>query len=435
MIEPRPYQIAGRDRARDAYRSGKRRVLLVAPTGAGKTILFCMIVFGHLAKGGRVLVVVHRRELIKQTVRKVIEAGIGRVGVVAAGWPSDPDAPVQVASIQTLVARGSLPEASLVVFDEAHHYVAEEWGLVAQQYATAKIVGVTATPERGDGTPLGDLFDVLIPIVSVKQLTRLDFLVPCKVIAPPKRLKRNGIPPLEAYEKYARGRKAVVFAASVRQAYELAEEFSAAGYPAACIEADTPTDERDATLERFDHGDLLVLCNCYVLTEGWDCTSVDTCILARGCSHPGMFLRIVGRVLRIHPGKTEAILLDLRGAVHAHGLPDDDRVFSLEGKPISGGDAPIKVCPECSAVIPLGCVTCPYCHAIVGERDAGDGNGERHELTTITRQERERLFFVEHLQIANDRGYRPGWVAHRFQEKFGHFPAALWRELVGRRAA
>jgi superfamily II DNA or RNA helicase len=436
MIDPRSYQVAGRDLLRAAFADGNRRVVGVAPTGAGKTILFCKIVLGHIAKPGRrVLAVVHRRELIKQTVRKMREAGIERVGVIAAGWASDPDALVQVPSVQTLLAREQRPEGvTLIVLDEAHHYVAETWGTIVASYPDAKIIGVTATPERGDGTPLGDLFEALVPIVSVGELTRLGFLVPCEVIAPPKRLRHNAQSPLDAYTKHAPGRQAVVFASSVEEAHALAQEFSAAGFPAACVEADTPAANRDSILERFERGELRVLCNVFVLTEGWDCPSVEVCILARGCSATGTYLQMVGRVLRPAPGKSSALLIDLRGAVHEHGLPEEDRAFSLEGRAISGGDAPVKTCPECERTIPLPARTCPNC----GTAQAGAMRGEpieRHELTRAQRREQERGDFVEQLEAARQRGYKPGWAAHRFVERYGRFPAALWRELVGRRAA
>jgi superfamily II DNA or RNA helicase len=341
---------------------------------------------------------------------------------------------VQVASIQTLIGREVLPEASLVVIDEAHHFVAAEWGRVAQHYSTAKIVGVTATPERGDGTPLGDLFAELVPIVGVKELIDLGFLVPCDVVAPPKKTRCNSQTPLDAYLKHAAGRKAVVFAASVAEAYALAKEFTAAGHAAACVEGETPADDRDAILERFELGELQVVTNVYCLTEGWDCPSVEVCIVARGCSATGTWLQMIGRVLRPSPGKSTAIVIDLRGAVHEHGLPDDDRVFSLDGRAISVGEAPVKTCPECEHVIPLSARVCPNC----GNESAGsdrEDDGERHDLIKISKKDRERGYFLEQLDLAHRRGYRPGWAAHRFQEKFKRFPAALWRELVGRGAA
>ena len=436
MIEPRPYQTSGLDLARAQFKAGKRRVLIVAPTGAGKTIIFSLIVLGHLAKGGRVLVVVHRRELIRQTLAKMIAAGVERVGVIAAGWPADPDAPVQVASIQTLLARdAALPPATLVVFDECHHFVAEQWGTVGAHYASAKIVGVTATPERGDGTPLGDLFDVLVPLVSVRELTDLGFLVPCSVIAPPTKTKKNSAHPVDAYEKHAKGRKAVVFAASVEAAYALAEQFTAKGYPAACVEGDTPADERDAILDRFARGELQILTNVLCLTEGWDCPSVSCAILARGCSATGTFLQMVGRVLRPSPetGKVDALVLDLRGVVHDHGLPDQGRTFSLEGRAISGGDAPVRTCPECEHVIPLCSRACPECGAALSTSDKGLDVAPM-KLGRISKANLERAYWDEQIAIARARGYRLGWVAHRWQEKFGRFPAKFWRE-ASRRAA
>ncbi len=300
MISLRPHQTTGIKLARERYREGHRSVLLVAPCGAGKTLIFCWVARSAVERGGRVLVVVHRRELVKQTVAKMRLSGLGRVGIIAAGEPSDPDAPVQVASICTLLARvkrssgglfvgDGLPDATLVVPDEAHHYVSDEWSLIKDRYAAAKILGVTATPERGDGRALGDLFDVLVPVASVKELIAAGYLVPCDVIAPPKKMKRNHEDPVDAYVKHGGGRKAVVFASSVKAAYELAGRFTMAGFPAACIEGEMDAGARDIALDRFARGELRVLVNVFVLTEGWDCLDEETEILTadgwRGIGH------------------------------------------------------------------------------------------------------------------------------------------------------
>jgi superfamily II DNA or RNA helicase len=404
------------------------------------TILFCWIAASHVERGGRVLVIVHRRELVTQTVNKMRDAGLARVGVIAAGSRSDPDAPVQIASVQTLIARqkragsllgdDALPPATLVILDEAHHYVAETWGSVATHYADAKILGVTATPERGDGTPLGDLFDTLVPLASVRELVDAGFLVPCDVIGPPRKTRSLSEDPVDAYAKHGGGRKAVVFASSVKDAYELAGRFTMAGFPSACVEGDMAADTRDSTLTRFATGELRVVVNVFVLTEGWDCPSVEVCILARGCSATGTFLQMIGRVLRPSPEtqKTRALLIDLRGAVHAHDMPDADREYSLEGKGISeGGEAPLKTCKACLVLVPLSVRVCPACGA---EFPKSTWLEEKLGLSKIERADVERTFFVDSLEAAQMRGYKPGWAVHRFVKKFGRFPAKLWKELV-----
>lgn len=434
----RPYQARALDLAREHFRRGARRVLLVAPTGAGKTVIFSAIARAHAERGGRVLVFVHRDELLTQSVEKLRAEGL-HVGEIAAGRPRDPGAPVQVASIGTVLAmhkRGeALPGASLVVLDEAHHYVADTWGAIAASYVDAKIVGVTATPERGDGTPLGDLFDVLVPVASVRELTELGYLVPCEVRAPKRKRRTLSQDPVDAYREHATGRRAVVFAASVAASQDLAARFVAAGIAAAHIDGTTPVAERRDTLTRFERGELSVLTNVFVLTEGWDCPPVDTCILARGFTHAGTYLQAVGRVLRPSPGKTRAIVLDLRGAAVTHGLPDAERVYSLEGRGI--GLAPTKECIECGADVPLAAPECPECgHVFPPGLGAELGAMEPEEaLRTLTQETIERAYWAEMVATAAARGFRPGWAVHRFAERFGRRPWKLWRETYGRNAA
>ena len=322
----------------------------------------------------------------------------------------------------------SSPPASLLVFDEAHHFVAEQWGTIAAQYTDARIIGVTATPERSDGAPLGDLFDELVVVASVRELTDQSFLVPCSVIAPPKKRKTNAQSPLAAYREHAFGRPGVIFCASVKEARDVADQFTADGIASACVDGETDETVRADRLAAFERREISVLTNCFVLTEGWDAPIAEVCILARGCSSVGTFLQMVGRVLRPAPGKTDALLIDLRGVVHTHGLPDEERTFSLDGKPIGRG--PTKKCHACETKIPLAAMVCPLCgeecppaRSLMGRFEAGE------PLSRIDRAAIERAFWDEQIAEARRRGFKLGWAVHRFTEKFGRFPAKLWREL------
>jgi len=430
----RPYQVRGLDEARAHYRRGVRRVLLVAPTGAGKTVMFCSMVSRHLERGGRVLLIVHRRELLTQAVARLRREGIERVGVILAGSERDREAPVQVASIGTLLAmvrRGEpLPSASLLVLDEAHHYVAEAWGEIAGQYRDAYVIGVTATPERADGTPLGDLFDALVTVASVRELTDLGYLVPCKVIAPRRRRRDRAWPVVDAYREHAGDRPTVIFSRSVDAARDLATTLRSRGVAAAAIDGETPADERESILARFAAGEVRVLTNCYVLTEGWDCPRAEVCILDRGCTSVATYLQIVGRILRPSPdtGKTSALLVDLYGAVHDHGLPDADRTYSLAGRAISHGDAPTRECPDCGATILLALRQCPHCGAELASAVRAPEPPEA--LVTISRAQLERSYWDELVATARERGYRLGWCVHRWRERYHRFPRALWRETT-----
>lgn len=449
----RPYQARGIAEARAAYRAGKRAILLVAPTGSGKTRMFSELVVGAVSKGGTALVLAHRDELVVQAQRAIMAEGIEHVGIIAQGYRRQ-HAPVQVASVQTLLAQArkgrDMPQATIVVPDEAHHYAADEWRVVLDGIRTPKgerplVIGTTATPERGDGRPMGDMFDCLIEVSSVRELQELGVLVPCITYRPETKTKALAREPVDAYRVAGWGERAFVFAVTVAHAEMLAQTFRDAGVPAATIHADTPWALRRARLEAFETQDPaalrkvgspedapLVLVNVYTLTEGVDVRAAAVCILARGCGHDGMLVQMVGRVGRAFPGKERCIVWDLRGVTHKLGLWEAARVYSLEGKAMAAKDDrddPPKRC-ACGAVFmswkidrATGARSCPACSAAapaleipeVVEREVfavGSGASEADQASAI-----DRLAMT-----AADRGYRSGWVTVRYSEQFGKMP-------------
>lgn len=244
MIDLRDYQQAAVTRVRDAMRAGGKRVVLVLPTGAGKTRTGSAIVERAVARGSRVVWLAHRTELIEQTAKTLHDFGLP-VGVVAASsaWPIDPSAPVQVCSVQTLLAREHRPPADLLVWDECHHASesAPTWAALLAAYPEVRTLGLTATPERGDGSGLAPLFDQLVVGVTVRDLTEQGHLVPCEVSRPGRLLKPGELArdPLEAYRADANGMQGFLFAKSVEEAQRYAEQFTAAGVRAVCVHAGT----------------------------------------------------------------------------------------------------------------------------------------------------------------------------------------------------
>lgn len=422
----RPIQVAAREKIRASFRAGHKRILAVAPTGFGKTVLLADLIASHLDRmpGSRVLVLVHRRELLDQTREKLHHAGVESVGVIGAGASEDASALVQIATVQSLLGRDVLPPATMVIPDEAHHYAADEWSRVVAFYADAIMIGFTATPMRSDKTSLKDMFSDLVVCAQTRELMDLGWLCECDVFGPSRKTRDNSETPLVAYQKRAAGAPAIVFASSVADAYSLALEFDSAGFPAACIEGNSCVETRARNLERFKAGELKVLTNVFVLTEGFDAPRAEVCILARGCASVGAYLQMVGRVLRPHPDKERAMLLDLRGAVHKHGMPDELRVFGLDETPISGGEAPVKTC-ECGAIVPASAKTCPKCGRVF---PLAKHKPDKTNMSKIEQADVERSYWVEQLNKAIAKGYKAGYAAYRFKMKFGRFPAKFWRE-------
>lgn len=366
QMQLREYQRHALDEARDHLRLGRRKVLIVMPTGGGKTCTAAEACRQHVVEKGKVLWVAHRRELIKQG-RDTLE----RYGLKVGAFGLNSAAPVQVESIQSLVhpKRREIPPATLVVADEAHHLLAEEWRKLAQMYQDCLLIGLTATPERGDGQPLGDIFDALVVAAQMSKLIALHEedpsvgLVPCDVKRP---VHEDGTPwvlrsdevaqhPVEAYQAFANGERAVVFAPNVPAAREFSDAFNAAGIASDIVHSKMPKDERDSVLKLFERGELRVVCNVNILSEGWDDPGCSVCILARGCEHAGLYIQMVGRVMRPFPGKYRSILIDLRGVSYIHGLPAADREFRLDGVAIEAVEVEEeKHCPMCSRILLKG---------------------------------------------------------------------------------
>ena len=362
-----PHQQTARSAVYAAWRDGVRRVLVVMPTGGGKTRLGSTIASDylgkHVANGGRVAWLAHRGELVSQAV-----ATLRAMGLVVGEGGFDPMAPVQVVTVQSALARGEAPQGTLVVADEAHHYAEDnDWSRVLAAYiaSNARIVGLTATPERGDGNGLAHMFERMVVAAQVKELQSAGILVPCVVHAPrggklkPDQLVRE---PVQAYQEKTPAGRAVCFAPHEKAAWDYARAFNAAGIRAAVVLGKTPWAERERMLADFAAGRVRVLCNVFVLTEGWDSPGCDTVIIARGCQSAGTFLQMTGRGLRAAPGKTECHLLDLRGVTYDHGAPDEEREFSLDGRAIKRRVVLAgALCSLCKEPLPDGCVRCPNC--------------------------------------------------------------------------
>jgi DNA repair protein RadD len=312
--------------------AGARSVLLVAPTGSGKTEMGARLV------GDRTAVwIAHRHELVDQAAERLRASfGHANVGVIMPGtWPN-PKARVQVASAQTLLARSLAFKAEVMVIDEAHHYLAAEWRALADAGKTKLTLGLTATPERADGKPLGDIFEQLVVAAQYSELIRAGHLVRAVVYRPAEYLGKDiAQDPVDAYLRYGRGERAFVFLSSVEAAYAAASRLRSRRVRAETVEANSGLRHRGDAIANFTVGRVEVLTNVFALTEGVNVPASGCAVLGRSFDFAGNVIQACGRTLRSAPGKTAAIIIDLSGCTNKHGMPDADREYSLTGRAIS----------------------------------------------------------------------------------------------------
>jgi superfamily II DNA or RNA helicase len=452
---PRAYQTEALDRLRAGIRCGVKRQLLVAPTGSGKTSVAGWMIEGARAKGGAVLFLAHRRELIDQCSARLDSIGIDH-GVIAAGHPrAMPGLPVQVASVQTLVRREK-PRATLVIVDEAHHARANTYERILGEYPQVPVIGLSATPWRGDGRGLGELFQEVVVAARPRELIEQGHLVgytgfaydtpelaqvrktgadyneqALALIMDGSKLAGNIV---EQWVAHAQGKRTVVFAVSIAHSQHLVERFRAAGVAAEHVDGEMHQADRASILARLASGETTVVSNCNVLTEGWDCPSVEVCVLARPTLSVGLYLQMVGRVLRPASGKYLARIHDHSGCILTHGAPDLDRDYSLNGdRPMPPKLGTLRTCPDCFALYSgTACPSCPH-------RDP-EPVMPRELPQEITSQVRaipleemrgqlelpdsaKNSYLEVQLKIAKEKGYKPSWAAHRYHAKFGTWPA------------
>jgi superfamily II DNA or RNA helicase len=443
-------------------------VLLVSPTGSGKTVVFAELIRRLQASEKRIFVLVHRRELTKQASDKLSALGIAH-GIVQAGFEPQPWLPVQVVAVQTFNARVlksqrlEIDPPDVIVVDEAHHIVARTYRAIINRHPDALIIGITATPCRGDGRGLGGIFQRLIETVDIPALVGAGHLVPIVTYAPSQpdlesvHVRRGDYVQgeleaavntaklvgdiVEHWLRIARGRPTVVFGTTVKHSIHIRDCFCEAGIMAEHLDGNKPVEERDAILAKLASGQIDVLTNCAVLTEGWDCPAVSCIVLARPTKSLGLFRQMAGRGLRPGAGKSNLLLLDHAGATWEHGLIADPIAWDLdEGRKAvnqehssrSKGHKPrLTTCPECSGVRMEG-QPCPACGWLPPKRgqafDVIDGElgevGPDGVKTPKYTAEEKKVFYRGLLWIAQERSYKPGWAAHKAKEKFGTWPAS-----------
>jgi DNA repair protein RadD len=452
MRSDRPHQTRALEMLSEGWRSGSRAQLLCMPTGSGKTHCALRCASMAIDRGHQVLWIVHREELWKQPRDRILEDGWRpeRLQIIAGGRRHGAeDAPLTIASIQTLrnwarlgTQCDRLPRAQFVIFDEARHYVAADWRVVAKSYERAHRLGLDATPIREDGAPMRDLFDRLVVPTSVQELVDAKLLVPHTVWAPAEFQDELAKDPVEAYFELCAGSIAVVFCASVGHAKLLAQQFNDAGISAASVDGKTDEDVREQAFRAFSRGDIRVLTNVRIATEGTDVPAIETVIHAAPCRSLSDWIQKGGRGLRTSPGKTSLKVIDLHGSIHlGHGLLDDPHEFSLDGAGItlSEGLPPLAQCPQCFAW-GRSARSCPSCGRALPEVAPKPPKIRAADLVEVRagdsvdrRRERLNRWAVEEIRRGSSEGLtshkltkRAYRCAHRYRGTYGEDAPKEW---------
>lgn len=344
-MELRPYQAEAKAAVFEQWDKGSLKTLLVLPTGCGKTIVFAKVAEDCVRQGYRVLILAHRGELLEQAADKIKKStNLGCATEKAEQTCLGSWFRITVGSVQSMQREKRLSQFSedyfnVIIIDEAHHCISDGYQKVLQHFPSAKVLGVTATPDRGDMRNLGEFFESLAYEYTLPKAIREGYLSPIKAMTIPLQLDLSGVSiqsgdfkagdiatALDPYlhqiademMKYCRDRKTVVFLPLVKTSQKFKEILNEKGFKAAEVNGESK--DRTEVLKAFDKGEYNVLCNSMLLTEGWDCPSVDCVIVLRPTKVRSLYSQMVGRGTRLCEGKSYLLLLDFLWHTERHEL-------------------------------------------------------------------------------------------------------------------
>lgn len=439
MLTLRPYQTDILRDLHDTLKRGAKRPIVVAPCGAGKTVLLAWLAEQTQKKGNTVWFLVHRRELLDQTLDTFerFDIALDRIHVGMVGQ----------------VSRNleKFPKPDMIVFDEAQHSVSATWTRIIDRYPDAWIIGLTATPSRLDGKPLGAIYDTLVLGPTTSELIDDGWLAPYRVVAVDTadlqglgrrgqdydmadaaiRLMERAVygPVVDTFREYVGSSQAIYFCTTIEHSERTAAEFRAVGIRAVHFDGTTPKKQRKQIIEQFRAGEIQVLTNCELIGEGFDMPDCDAVGMLRPTASLGLYIQQTGRALRPKEGKV-ATIVDHVGNVQRHGFPSEDRAWSLDQTVQTGrrlnkdGSFAVRRCAECYAVYPSTSDACPVCGELY--------ESTREEIRSIEKV-KMRVLEMEHAKrernwalsdeavmearsysalctIARHRGYKTGWA-------------------------
>ena len=473
-MELRPYQAKGIEDARKSVRAGNKRIIIQGGCGSGKTIIAATMIKNALQKGKRVIFLVHYRQLAFQAMERFTDFGMQNdVGIIMAGEEAHYGRPVQIISVQTYGRRLDLDDhplflndwfqkADLVFYDEAHASVAKTRKAILDLYKdSAVIVGLTATPCRADGRPLGSIYQDIITVSNIQELTKMGFLVPAVYYGAKKLPDLEGVPIVAGdYNKKMLGvrvdqpklvgdilenwlrigceRSTVIFASNVKHSLHIKELFNRWKISCEHVDAHTPSLERQGIIARSKAGKTQVITNVGVYSEGADFPWVSCIVLARPTFSFMRYWQMAGRGLRPYHDKDDCIIIDHARNVERHGFMDDPVIWTLDGeekawikpKPKDKVEKPPLICDQCQAEF-RGSV-CPRCGLKVKfygkkveytEARLCRLDKEKKKALNLLALEKEKKRFLRMAEYhCREKRYDPGWIAHTYYKKYKAWP-------------
>ncbi len=446
--------------------------MLVAPTGAGKTCVSAAMIAGAVAKNKRCIFLAHRAELIEQCSQKLDDLQVPH-GIIQGNHPRfNPERPVQVASVQTLINREHWP-ADLIIVDECHRSTSKSYIEVIKRYRNAILVGLSATPYRTDGRGLGSvafddqpLYTDLHEVIGTQELIDLGYLIEPEVYGSERPDLSHVDTQMGDYKKDQlceameplilhgqivqnwlkqfpnKDACTVIFAPSVKQSIMIVEQFRKEGIAAAHIDGDkkrTPALLRKEILGNLRSRKLQVVSNYGLLTEGYDLPHLECVVLARPTKSRGLFRQMIGRLMRPDPGKKCAIVLDHAGCTWTHGFVTEAEEYTLKGREKRArkgdSDKPVKECVECKRLVPIQTPVCPGCGYEFPKKGIAYTDEELVKLDKASfkkkrqapKDERQRI--LEQLCLkCTESGFKPNWAKVRYLHTFGEWPS--WNQGV-----
>ena len=460
-INLRGYQMAAVEGIRNSYKAGNKRTLFVLATGGGKTETFIYMAMAAISRGKRVYFLVHKKNLVKQISERCKKYGL-RHGFITGNRPKQYYLPAQVCSVQSLKNRlNEVPKPDLLIIDEAHHANAGTWRDILDFYGdNVHVLGVTATPWRGDGQGLGDIFSDMVLGPMPAELVKIGNLVMPEYynfhpLANFDKIKKNkdgdynnqelfkemDKPAItgnavDEYRRLASGQPAIYSCVNIKHAENVASAFQDIGYKATAVHGNLDDADVEQAFRQLASGEIHVITFCDLISEGTDIPAVAVVGMLRRTMSLSLYLQIVGRGLRPYEGKDRCLILDHVGNQKMHGHPLQLREWSLDGLPkkkrgeVSDVETEYIDCTECLRTYLKSEPKCIYCGAKPEikvqqiEEIAGVAVKDETTLEQLLQQRTERKIqegqsktLGDLYQLAKARGYKPKWALFRFESR------------------